>query len=969
MYLSLPPITLSLLFMKNAFIGYTFQERVTQLLLAKMDVERIIDKIEIEANVDNKFDDAKVTVGSEEYYFQIKDFDEISLDDIEILEEYVRIKKDKHKLSNSVNILLFKDIALTPNCEILGFSAFKLSDVYIISSNRSDIDNKIIEFYSNNIHRKQKISNWFNERLDNRKWVILREDLPSIKVFNTELQEQTIDIGRNQLQLRNLLLIEGKPGVGKSHFVNSLTKEFDNSILYRFWISNQDKDYEQRLKYKNFTFEISKKLFNDQKFRSINEIFKELKNEQKTVIIDGLDHVENYNNQEFEDYENFINQLKDYCKVIVLSRPLQKELYWEKYNLSNWNGKQTEKVLNELFHISDYATYKSIYSITNGYPILVRYIAEHYKIHKSIPKLDKLGLESVDSYYNEIIKQEKGKHSLSLFLCNRSFFMKSEIELILKESSIYVNEFIEEHPYLFEVRLNRISLFHDSFNTFLRKQNISYSKILSDVNQHIYSSIDSLNKRFLSRFSYFYLDSQMKKSIIRKFCSIRYFTQLIRNTIDFEAIQSFYIQIRKTINELHPEDLEVIHYYDLSLILNIINRDHVSTLNEFYYTYTKALLNNGFSEEDITSSGYLFATLYYVKLDDATLLFNATSDGMYSTEYFYESLRREIDKEDYFFDCHEEALAKEETIELLQDKLKYRDNLTYILENSFIHSNVTNNTLRESIEFYILGDEYRAIDKLVAFANSYSPQTYLPSILKDAKRNILAYGYLPKINDYKLLSLHDYILAKKGLGSFNLRDEIQNYIRLSLHESREIDISSIYLFWTKYYQRKDYSLVSIDTALNVLEAKGYVTKSECIELIHKIQEVSEKGYRHLLLGFIEFYPPEVIISFVADNFDIEVLIIKWFLLPVEYINILPDKIFNSALNDILDIHQHNKEIDLSEIINVLYSNRLHEIEKKMNLMRYSIRTPKSDSIIKEFENSRLVFSEFSRDNNLAHLGI
>ena len=34
--------------MKNALIGYTYQKHVTELLLAKMDVERNIDKIEIE---------------------------------------------------------------------------------------------------------------------------------------------------------------------------------------------------------------------------------------------------------------------------------------------------------------------------------------------------------------------------------------------------------------------------------------------------------------------------------------------------------------------------------------------------------------------------------------------------------------------------------------------------------------------------------------------------------------------------------------------------------------------------------------------------------------------------------------------------------------------------------------------------------------------------------------------------------
>ena len=42
--------------MKNAFVGYSYQEHVTFFMLAKMDVERSIFDLEIEAKVDHKFD-------------------------------------------------------------------------------------------------------------------------------------------------------------------------------------------------------------------------------------------------------------------------------------------------------------------------------------------------------------------------------------------------------------------------------------------------------------------------------------------------------------------------------------------------------------------------------------------------------------------------------------------------------------------------------------------------------------------------------------------------------------------------------------------------------------------------------------------------------------------------------------------------------------------------------------------------
>ena len=258
----------------------------------------------------------------------------------------------------------------------------------------------------------------------------------------------------------------------------------------------------------------------------------------------------------------------------------------------------------------------------------------------------------------------------------------------------------------------------------------------------------------------------MKRDIIIKFSSIKIFYDLVRDAIDFESIQEFYVQIREALGDLLPEEVDINHYYDLSLILNIVNRDHISSLNGFYYTYTKSILYNGYSEEDITSSNYLFAMLCYIQSNDTTLLFNATSDDLYSTEFFYENLQDEIDSENFFFDQHENSLTKEEINKLLQDKFKLKDNLTYILENLFIHNNSSNsfNELHYCIKKFMSGQENNAISSLTSFLKPYNTQSYYPSwTLKDAKRNILAYGYLPNTNDYKTLSLHDFIYKNKVL--------------------------------------------------------------------------------------------------------------------------------------------------------------------------------------------------------------
>jgi len=954
---------------QNALIGYSYQQCVTFLLLAKMDSERHFEKIVMEADVDNNFDDVEVTCDKSKYNLQIKDFKLVSLDNLKISISNIGINGKSHTLSENTNILFFKHIKVVPNCEVFGIPAFKKSEVYIISLSRSEIADKVIELYESNRNRESVIRHFFDECLDQRKLVIERKNLPTIDVFNTKLIEPTINIGKNHLTVENILVIEGKPGVGKSHYVNCLKEEYTNNLVYRFWVSNQDKDYNERLKYKNFISDFSKKLFNDLINRDEDEIIKKIQKDQITVIIDGLDHIENYNNHELDNYVDFIGRLGKKCKTIVLTRPLTKQLEWKSYLLSNWNLKQTEKVLNELYHISDFTSIRGIFSLTDGYPILVRFLAEHYKTHNEIPNLKKL--TDIDNYYGQIIKQEKGKHALSLFLCSHSFFMKSEIEILLEdELSTIVFEYLEEHPYLFEIRLNRISLFHDSFITYLRKQRINYSSRLEKINSYVYQSIMDGDKRFLSRFSFFDLEIDKIKDIVIKYSSIDAFKVLTKDIIDFESIPTFYFQIREALGKLSYDDLDILNYYDLALITNLVERDHVSKINEFLYTYIKSLMFNGFTEEDITSSKYLFAMFYYIKTNDGTLLYNNTSNDYFSTEFFYEELKNEIEKEDFFFDKHKKPLSGERIKELLQDKNEYDQHelITFILENIYIHKLIITEfiDLSESINKYMNAEEKEGISILELFLSQYNFRDFFAAMyLKDAKRNILASGKASEQNDYQNLILKDFILKYQELGSFDTWVEILNYLRLSLHENRKIDIENIAPFWKKYHQRKDYSVFNIAVALTIFEKKGFVEKINSCNLINSIQDVSEKGYRGLLAEYIMLHSVDII-QYLINNFNVEDLSVSWLELPFEYIDVLPDNVFQSALKEILRYNRSDKAIDCEKVINVVDSNRKEELKYVLTLTRYKLRIVNTHPKLEALKKENIDLVEIEPDNNVSY---
>lgn len=946
--------------MRNAFSGYTYQKHVTQLLLSIMDVEREISCIEIEAKVDNKFDDLTVSINDELFSFQIKDFDNINLSDLKIENGNLLIKGKPHKLAEHKNILFFKHIDIEPNSNILEFDCYNIKNVYIISMSRSDVDSCIDDLYEGNLNRRFEVEAFLNQLLDNRIWKIDRLNLPVLKVFNTDLQEESINISYNLLEFEKVLFIEGKPGVGKSHFVNILAEQYSQNLLYRFWVGNQDKDYQERLKFKNFIQDINIKIFNDLRDRSISDIFKEVEKRELVFIIDGLDHIENYNKDELNKFISFIDNLKEYCKVIILSRPLVAQLKWEKYILENWNIKQTEQVLDVLFHISEYKTQSQIYYLTQGYPLLVKYVAEFFKINKELPVIEQL--KDINSFYESVIKNEKGKHSLSLFLCTNSYIMFSELDLFLGESKYYVEEFIKEHPYLFDIKLNRVSLFHDSFNTYLRNQLINYKSLSVYVGKQVYNSVINLERRFLSRLSLFKLTAQQRKEILIKFCNISIFKQIIQDNIDIESIRTFYFDLRNILYRYNFQDFEILHYYDLSLIINLLYRDHISTPNGYLYTYVNALLFNGYTVEDITSSGYLFSMLFYIKTNNPVLLYNSVSNDNYSTEHFHRELQVEVNKEDYFFLDHSKPVTKKRIKELLKNKLYFKDYLIQIIENLYVHQKRYKGfeELSDSLNTYLNGFESKGGIELAPFLDRYPDSYYYADwYLNDVKNNLIAKGFEVSTiypNEYNILSLQELILKNKELGSYKLSNKIHEYIRLALHRKQRIDISSISIYWTKYYNRKDYTLLSIPIALKTLESNGLISLQECVKVVTSIQRISEKGYGYLLGSFIELYPPNVIIPLLNDcNFDN--LIINWFQLPTQYINTFSNKIYNHAMRDILNYHRGGT-MDIYEIKNALTSNRINDIELTFSIIKVKIRVEESDEILKKIRRSKLLFDVY-----------
>lgn len=940
---------------RNAFYGYTYQENITFFLLAKMDVEREIESIEMEVTEDHNFDDAKIIIRGIEYSFQMKDLEKISFKDLIITVESIFIQRREHKLSKGLNILFFKEIDVINNSEIFGLPVFQKENLFIISASREFISDEIDKIYFQNENRISVIDKFFKNRLDNRntKLKISLDELPPIQVFNHQLLEDTINVKRNVFEFDKILHIEGKPGVGKSHLVKALAEEYANNILYRFWTSSQDKDKKERLIFYKFLFDFAKKIFSDQKIHSEDEIVEKLANEGRVVIIDGLDHIENYEKDELKSYISFIEKLKEKCRVIVLSRPLETKLNWEKQTLENWNREQTLSYIKQAYKNIDYSISIEIFRITEGYPILVRYFAEHYKIFQKVPDLPEL--KNLDEFYGQIIKSVKTKSDLKLFISSSSFFMKSELSIFINEPDDLI-EYINAYPYLFDIRLNRISLFHDSFNTYLRKQGIDNSKMIQRVNKIVFQSIMNGQKSFLSRFSNFPLNQEMKLKIIQNYSSMDLFEQLMKDAIDFEAIRSFYKQIRESIEEISAEKLDVSDFYNLALIFNIVMRDHVSTDNAFLYTFVKCLLYNGYSEEDITSSEYLFAMLYFVETNNISL-FNNFSPS-YNTSINNNKFKNEIESEKNYFYAHPQPLKLTKHIkQILNNGLEYESEkvIKDILENTYIHKPKIKTWLPfyKIIHEYMEGDDGLGVVLLKEILPKYRIRPVIAKeILSNVKYKFATFGIGKESNKYRNFLLREFIMNYRGIGSFAMQIEILNYMRLALDEERKIDLKNISVFWTMYQERKDYTVTNLDVALTAFEKIKMITEEESFDILKFTQSMSEKGIGHLFNSYIELHSPEILTKILEKN-TINDLQIHWFDLPAKFIDLLPDTVFSYEMNKIIRQGSYFKTIDFDEIKNVFKSNYRDELVIMIKALNYIVKISKSSPMIGELKETEL----------------
>lgn len=924
---------------RNSLKGYTYQNYIFTLLLAKMDTEREIVKIVSEATDTNNFDDAYIELSSgKKYRLQIKNYEDVSFKDINVDTEshIVSIKSNNNKYnSTDINIFIVNsNFEISADDSFLGIPAKKEKDIYIVPLSEESVANKIESLYQQESRALQIIQ--FGYKCTSAgKYEVTIEDLPSIITISTNLSQKTVLIHTVPEYPVGISYIEGKPGIGKSHYVNEIINSYPDAIVYRFWICAQDPELNNRLRYETFIEQIGLLAFQSPRSFSMHELIERLCHINKLIIIDGLDHIENYNPQELNKFLEFFNQIKEEpIRVVLLSRPMKTALSWEKTDLPEWTYDETSLYLAIAHEITDYKTQKELYNITKGYPIISYFLAEHYVKYGEL-NMD-TPIQSIFQYYNELLSDVNTKSLLGVFAANNSFFTVGELEELFGPILfITIREFIDGYPYLFEVKANRVSLVHDSFNTFLRRQEKS-SEWIETINRKVTHKLLDGDIEYMSRLSSFHLDNTVLHDMLKLYSDFGMFEKVMCSTVDYNSISALYVQLRRIL-EANPNILNIYQYYSFALIYQIVTRNDLIGYEGLVFQILRYMNRTGDVENLIFSSDIMWQ-VYLTCKDQPESIKRYMKKTIYGDSQLNTSYRS-INEEIEFFDCLED---KTNALELLNEInvinnnfLRQAELLQKYLVISWIQQNPELPFFNEFKEYVDNNNDIlinSALQSAYHFDKFWAENAYTV-----AKYRLHEIGFFGEKNLCRQGTILSIIKDKAPEGSFDVASAILSFLRLANYENREVDIYNVNYVWSMYAEHKDYSVLTIDTALSIYEKEGLINEECSLEIIRRLMKQSDDGIRHLLASYINLKGVASAKEMVKSGklFDSDYTI-DIFELDFNIIDCIPERFIKKRFMKTIRYYHNTDYVNGSEIRNVLRSKYRTIICNALNILNMKV---------------------------------
>lgn len=594
-----------------------------------------------------------------------------------------------------------------------------------------------------------------------------------------------------------------------------------------------------------------------------------------------------------------------------------------------------------VYDISDYRTQHQVFHVSGGYPIITHFLAEDYKLNHRMDLT--MPIAGINEYYDALFtNNDRPSSAIGVFASGNCFFTWKELEGFFLEPEMYdvICEFIEGHPYLFKVILNRVSLIHDSFNTYMR------TKINSSVQRQektisiIRASLLSNSIDYMARMESFNFDEEFYSSMLKKYSKADSFKQLMLSTRDYDSIRSLYVQLQRLLEDRN-EVLDIYENYSFALLFQVATRNDLIGCDSLVYQMLLYMRSHGGIEDKIFSSDYIwqvyltcngmgkYAKQYLANRHMSDRQFYGLIDQLNKDYIFYEKKDKKIE--------YNELEAQLKDVEL--DITNKQNALTDYLISIWIHGK-TSDKYFDSFRKYVAGDRGGCIDLRAEMSSYGLDKFWVNSSLSSAEYQLHELGFLGENNKFRNFSLHDLIMGNAPDGSFEVVNLAASYLKLANYEKREVDINNLAYSWSMYYNRKDYSVSTIDKALIAFETKGLIEWNQSFKIIAKLMKQSEKGISHLLTSYVNKKGPSYVSQinemgyFGKNDCQIEF----WGLNPENYSCFNNSEVVNQVMQ-LLNVHYYSKNIQGSDIRNILDSKHRELVLSGIKKFDYSILHP------------------------------
>ena len=936
---------------RNALKGYSYQQSIFILFLAFMDTERKISKITLEATDTKHFDDIYIEnvrcedFGLKSYHIQVKNYPGTTLEDIAITDHLVTVKGNQNDYAPSDNnILVINSNLINTDSVFMGLPCVIKKDIIIIPLTPEQCAVKIDNMFSSD-ERALQIIHQADAVTQDAKFEISIEELPAVIEMSVDLEDETVLLRQVPEEFSyQVTWIEGKPGVGKSHFVNEICAKYPDAIIYRFWIGSQDPYRNKRLQFENFIKELGIKVYKSAKRIIIDDLINTIRQENKLIVIDGLDHVENYNPSQLEQYIDFINGLQN-IRVIVLSRPLRKKLNWNKNILLDWTIDETRVYLDMVHQIHDYKIQNQIFNITNGYPIITYFVASDYILNGKV-NVAGTSIKEINDYYDSLfINQDKPSEAISIFSIGNCFFTWNELKTFYTDPELLdvIHEFVKNHPYLFKIVANRVSLIHDSFNTYLRERLTSFSRRNEITLDIVRKSILNGSVEYMDRMQSFSLDDEFYDEILKKYADFEEFKRLMYSTCDYNSIASLYLQLQKHL-ETREGILDIYQLYSFSLLFEISQRNDLIGSDSMVFQMLKYMHSHEGIENYIFSSAYIWQ-VYLVCIHHETMAERYLANRKIDQSQYYELIET-INMDCKFYEKKESIIKFADIEKDLQNHESVRLNniLADYFVSTWIHGN-SEDRFYDAFVAYLDGNENCVIEIEQDLKQYNIDHFWIVMGLSSAKYQLQELGYFGEKNIFRNCSLKDIIEKGAINGSFEAVTLAASYLKLANYEKRDVDIKNLAYAWSVYYEHKDYSVYTINKALLIFESEGLLEEDKSFELLERLMKQSEDGISHLLTDYVNQKGIEFTNKLIDRKaFSDKNSQIRFWELEPALLNCFNKTDFSAQLTKLLRIHCHSKVIEYRDIASAMQSKYKGMVLNGIEYYRYSILSPPHDLI-------------------------